>query len=91
MPKLLIYKNWIFIMYGTDINENRKHVHVGKKSMTVLCKIWLEPNIEIAEKGELTIKEQNEVLSIVNTYSIQLAKQWDDFVSGKKVTMIIAK
>lgn len=78
-------------MYGTDMNENRKHIHVGKKSMTVLCKIWLEPTIEVAEKGELTIKEQNEVLAIVNKYSKQLSKQWDDFVAGKKITMIIVK
>lgn len=78
-------------MYGTDTNENRKHVHVGKKSMTGLCKIWIKPNIEIAEKGELTVKEQNEVLAIVEKYCKQLSNQWDEFIAGKKVTMIIVK
>ena len=36
MPKALLYITakitWIFLFFGTDINENRAHVHVGKKS-----------------------------------------------------------
>jgi len=36
MPKVLLYitakTTWIFLFFGTDFNENRAHVHVGKKS-----------------------------------------------------------
>ena len=35
MPKVLLYTTakivWTFLFYGTDANENRAHVHVGKK------------------------------------------------------------
>ena len=35
MPKVLTYitayVTWVFLFYGTDVNENRAHVHVGKK------------------------------------------------------------
>lgn len=34
MPKLLLYitlkGTWIFLIFGTDSNENRIHVHVGR-------------------------------------------------------------
>ena len=48
------------------------HVHVGKRNTTELCKIWLEPAIEIASPGTLTIKQQNEVLAIVKTYKKEM-------------------
>ena len=39
MPKVLIYSIWIFLFYGRDVNENRAHVHVGKKDTKNLTKI----------------------------------------------------
>lgn len=47
MPKVLEYiikgVCWIFLFWDTDINENRAHVHVGKKvgrkATAKLCKI----------------------------------------------------
>ena len=92
MPKILIFNAiWIFIIYPTDMYENRMHVHVGKKDSFDLCKIWLEPNIEIVKPGELTKKEQNEVLNIAKKYSDLLEQQWKDFVAGKKIKPIKAK
>ena len=83
MPKILIYKNiWIFIFYGTDVYENRIHIHVGKKDTFELCKIWIEPKIEIAKKGELTLKEQKEVLEIVEIYKDEIIIQWNNFIKG---------
>lgn len=56
MPKLLIYRAvWTFIVFGTDIHENRRYVHVGRKDTEKLSKIWLEPEVEVAKAGELSI------------------------------------
>ena len=58
MPKVLLYITakiiWNFLFYNTDFHENRAHVHVGKRGTEELCKIWLEPNIELAKQGDLT-------------------------------------
>ena len=39
MPKILLYITskitWIFLFFGTDFNENRAHVHVGKKGTSI--------------------------------------------------------
>ena len=92
MPKILIFKDiWIFVIYGTDMNENRMHIHVGKKATFKLCKIWLEPKIEISDAGELSQKQQNEVLEIVKTYKDELIQQWKVFVSGKNIKVIKVK
>lgn len=89
MPKILIFKNiWIFIFYGTDVYENRCHVHVGKKDTFELCKIWLEPKIEIANKGELTLKEQRTVLEIAEKYQNEIKSQWTNFKKGKETKVI---
>jgi len=92
MPKILIFMDiWIFIIYPTDMYENRMHVHVGKKSMQDLCKIWLEPTVEIAKAGELTQKQQIEVLEITKTYHKELVKQWNNFIQGKPIQIIKVK
>ena len=89
MPKLLIYQAvWIFTIFGTDIFENRKHVHVGRKGTEKLCKIWLEPTVEVAKPGELSIREQGEVLQITELYKDALIRQWQQFLTGQKIEII---
>ena len=89
MPKILIYKLiWLFVIYGTDMYERRMYVHVGKKGMRNLCKIWLEPEISIAEPGQLTIRQQNEVLQIAQEFQNDLILQWKRFTSGENIKAI---
>lgn len=68
MPKVLLYITakviWNFVFYNTDFHENRAHVHVGKRDMNQLCKLWLEPEVSVAKKGDLTEAQLKEVLSI---------------------------
>ena len=91
MPKVLLYITskivWTFLFFGTDSNENRAHVHVGKKGTEKLCKIWLEPNVEIESPGSLTEKQSSEVLEIACRYKRQLLDQWNIFKSGGKVNI----
>jgi len=92
MPKILIFRDiWIFVIYGTDMNENRMHIHVGKKATFKLCKIWLETEIEISDAGELIQKQQNEVIDIVKLYRKELIQQWNDFKLGKNIKIIKVK
>jgi len=95
MPKVLLYISskitWIFLFFGTDVYENRAHVHAGKKTTDHYCKIWLEPEISIAKNGSLTTAEINEVLTITTEYHAQLIEQWKKFIDGKKIKMITIK
>lgn len=92
MPKVLVYIfkkiMWIFLFWNTDVNENRAHVHVGKPNTQHLCKIWLEPCIEVDSNGDLTDAQVKEILEIVAEYHEVLLKQWKDFKEGKAVKML---
>lgn len=83
MPKILLYITakiiWQFLFWNTDYNENRAHVHVGKRGTEQLCKIWLEPNVELAKQGDLTDAQAKEVLAIAKEFSGKLLQQWNFF------------
>ena len=79
---------WIFSFYDTDINENRAHVHAGHRGTRRLVKIWLEPEVELADAGELNSSEANEALKIAKQYKDEILEQWKIFKQGKTVTII---
>ena len=95
MPKILLYITakviWNFLFWNTDYNENRAHVHVGKRSTEHLCKIWLEPIVEIEKQGDLTDAQAKEVLDIAKKYRERLLSQWFLFKQGKPVRIIKVK
>ena len=67
MPKLLIIKSFVFFIWMQDLTENRRHVHVikNKGRRFIAAKIWLEPDIEVARKGDFSEKEMKEILALV--------------------------
>lgn len=95
MPKILIYITakviWQFLFWNTDYYENRAHVHVGKRNTEHLCKIWLEPNVELADKGDLTDSQAKEVVEIARRYQDKLMRQWKTFKQGKTIRIIKIK
>ena len=92
MPKVLLYTTakivWTFLFYGTDANENRAHVHVGKKGTQVFAKIWLEPSIELAKQGDLTESQAKQLVQIAEAKRDVLLKQWQVFKNGGNVKLI---
>lgn len=79
---------WVFLFYNKDFNENRAHVHVGKKDTQTLCKVWLEPKVEISKQGDLTDAQVKEVLGLAEIYKDKLLVQWQNFKEGKAIRMI---
>ncbi len=92
MPKVLLYITaritWTFLFFGTDVNENRAHVHVGKRGTEVFAKIWLEPTVEIASYGSLTQAQVKQIVSIVEENKSQLMQQRKNFKAGKTMKLI---
>ena len=59
--------------------------------MERLCKIWLEPVVEMAQQGDLTDSQAKEVLAIASEYREKLLHQWSLFKQGKRVRMITVR
>lgn len=95
MPKILLYITarviWNFMFWNTDYYENRAHVHVGKRRTEHLCKIWLEPEVELAKQGDLTDAQVKEVMKVAKSYRQRLLQQWSLFKQGKTIRMIKVK
>ncbi len=90
MPKVLVYRNIVFIIFSIDKYEKRPHIHAVKKSIYGFepAKFWLEPQIETIEKGDFSTKEINVVEKLVHRFKIEIKQQLEVFKAGKKVTAI---
>lgn len=82
---------WTFLFYNKDFNENRAHVHIGKKDTKNLCKVWLEPEVELEKRGDLTDAQLKEVVELASMYREKLMKQWKNFKEGKTIRIIKIK
>ena len=92
MGKILILAKYIFLIYGTDIYEKRKHINItyAHRGFKRSCKFWLEPEVELDEKkkGNFTDIELKEVEKLVKENQNILLKQLELFYTNKQVKAI---
>ena len=92
MGKILILLKYVFLVYSTDIDELRKHIHVTynvagyKKS----CKFWLEPKVELDEnkKGVFSEIELREIEKLIEKNKETILQQLSLFYKGEAVKSI---
>lgn len=92
MGKLLILTKYIFLIYGSDIHETRRHIHVtyANRGYKQSCKFWLEPEIAIDpnKTGEFAAKELREIEKLIHENQEILLEQLDRFYKQERVTAI---
>lgn len=92
MGKLLILANYIFLVYGSDIYEKRRHVHVtySHRGFKKACKFWLEPEIELdkSKVGNFRAHELTEINNLIVNNKDILMSQLDLFYNNKPVKAI---
>lgn len=92
MGKLLILAKYIFLIYGSDIFESRRHIHVtyAQRGYKKSCKFWMEPNIELEESkaGDFSQTELNEIRKLIIEHKDVILQQLDLFYKRQVVTAI---
>lgn len=92
MGKLLILAKYIFLIYGSDIYETRRHVHVtyNQRGFKRACKFWLEPEVrlDINKKGDFSQKELIEIEKLIIEHKQVLILQLTSFYKSEKVKAI---
>jgi hypothetical protein len=92
MGKLLILSRYIFLIYGTDIYEVRKHIHCtyAYKGFKRSCKFWLEPVIESDNNktGDFTERELNEIKQLITEHKEIILEQLERFYNNEQVKAI---
>jgi hypothetical protein len=83
MPKLVKHGKYVFLIYSSDLSENRKHIHVeaGKGRFRKSVKFWLEPDVELVDSGDFTIRE----LKIINENKLTIILQIEKKISGRRI------
>ena len=92
MGKLLILAKYIFLIYGSDILEVRKHIHVtfNHRGFKRSCKFWLEPEISLDENktGDFSEKDLREIENLIRENEEVLMAQLDLFYNNEPVKAI---
>ncbi len=90
MPKLLIINQYVFLIYSSDLAENRKHVHVESKKVRYrrTAKFWLEPFIEVVDKGGFSATELKKIEKLIKENIKLLKEQIEKFGKGQKIKTI---
>jgi len=90
--KLLIFARYVFLIYGSDIYELRKHVHVtyNHRGFKRSCKFWLETEVSLDEnkKGDFTDKEIREIADLIQENKQILLAQLELFYTYQQVKAI---
>ncbi len=97
MGKILYFLCFILSVFPTDINENRRHVHVirrgSKKSHAghTVAKIWIEENgekkIEISW-SELSAEDNKDIIEVIEQNYDAINERIDNLFNGKKVDIL---
>jgi hypothetical protein len=92
MGKLLILAKYIFLIYGSDIYESRRHIHItyAQRGYKKSCKFWLEPQIELDENkaGNFTRAELIEISKLIIEHKDLILQQLDLFYAQQTVKAI---
>ena len=90
MGQLAFLKMFLLVSIPTDINDNRRHVHIFKKGsrhLNSIAKIWIESKgskcIEIAY-SKLTAKENEMLLTAIDTHWEFINEQISKTFRGEK-------
>jgi len=93
MGQLAFLKMFLLISIPTDINDNRRHIHIfrkGARHLKSVAKIWIEKNgdpyVEIAY-SELTPKENAMLVEAIQRNWNFLNEQITRSFNGEKTTV----
>ena len=89
MPKIAIYKQYIFFVYSFDLLHEPLHLHIAnqKSHRQYTAKIWLS-SLEYAEPGSLNQIELNSIQKVVKRYQSQLIIALEFLQNGKGIQTI---
>ena len=90
VPKLLIINQFVFLLFAADLFESRKHIHVEvrKGNRRYVAKFWLEPEVKLLKRGNLSDKELAQAGKLINENYDTLVKQIEKFMRGEKIKTI---
>lgn len=93
MGQLGFLKMFLIVSIPSDVNDNRRHIHVfrkGQRHAQSIAKIWIESNgtknLEIAY-SDLSVKEEQLILSALDKHWLFINDQISNTFNGVKTKL----
>lgn len=77
MPVIFRYRGYRFFIYSNE-GDPREPLHVHARKGEAEAKIWLEPNIAVAESFGITGAELRDLLRVAAEHKERIRRCWDD-------------
>lgn len=77
MPVVLRYKGYTFFFYSNE-GLPREPLHVHVRQASAQAKIWLEPDVMVADSFGMTAQELRELVRVARQNKDAFAKAWRD-------------
>lgn len=91
MPKIAVFKNFYFFIFSGDLKE-RRHIHIAKeKNFFNAAKFWLEPDVTLSDKGDLSEKEIRTLTGKITQNKTEILNQIGRFAHGEKIKLLRIK
>ncbi len=97
MGKIIYFLCFILSVFPTDVNENRRHIHVTRRGSkkahigNTVAKIWIEENgqkkIEIAW-SELSSDDEADIIHLIDENYDYINECIDKIFNGQKVDIL---
>ncbi|RYZ61033.1 MAG: DUF4160 domain-containing protein [Chitinophagaceae bacterium] len=79
MPTVLLEQGFRFFFYS---NENDEPIHVHVERAEAEGKIWLEPEIAVAYFYHFSLREQRQIMEIVQVNASLFKRKWNEHFSS---------
>lgn len=93
MGQLGFLKMFLIVSIPSDVNDNRRHVHIfhkGRRRLKSVAKIWIECNgvksLEVAY-SDLSVKDEQLILSALDKHWVFINDQISNTFNGVKTKL----
>lgn len=77
MPRVLEVNGFGFFFFSNEGNP-REPLHIHVRRAGGLAKIWLIPEIELAESHGFSAREQRQILKLVQYHEKTITEAWNE-------------
>jgi hypothetical protein len=78
MPVVLRYKAYVFFFYSNE-GEPREAPHIHVRRGADIAKLWLDPNVTVANAQGLSAVELREVVRVARENRAIMLTAWKEF------------
>ncbi len=88
--QIIDFLKYVFFVFSSDLNENRRHVHITDKKgdLERICKFWIEPQIKLEYNIGFTTKEIRAIEKLLRENITDVESQLDLFYLYENVKAI---